>query len=111
MLTTCTKLVINKLRPAMDNLHNRLKVELGKNKIFTTARKRILKLVKYGIYSPAKFANFVYICITCGKSYHFWAEIVAKMVTFPRVIQTYTHFAQLYFPYFTSFCHQTLQFY
>ena len=46
MLTTCTKLVINKLRPAMDNLHNRLKVKLGKNKIFTTARKRILKLVE-----------------------------------------------------------------
>ena len=64
----------------MDNLHNRLKVELGrKNKTFTTVRKSILKLVglqsfqwrnvvKYGKYSPAKFANFVYICITRRKS-------------------------------------------
>ena len=39
-------------------------------------------VAKYGKYSPAKFANFVYICITCGKSYHFLAKIAAKIVTF-----------------------------
>ena len=36
----------------MDNLHNRLKVELGrKNEIFTTVRKNVLKIgriAKYG---------------------------------------------------------------
>ena len=66
----------------MDSLHNRLTFDLGKNtKAFTAARKRILRLVelqssvenvvKYGKYSPAKFANFVHICVTRGKSYHF----------------------------------------
>ena len=39
-------------------------------------------MVKYGKYSPAKFANFVYICITRGKSYHFRGNFSSKMVTF-----------------------------
>ena len=49
-----------------------------KAKSFTAARKSILKLVncqvwwrnivKYGKYTFAKFANFVYFCITHGKA-------------------------------------------
>ena len=93
----------------MDNLHYRLKVEI--TTFFIIVGKRILKLVelqvcwrnvlKYEKYSLAKFATFVRICITCGK-------------TFSRVIQTYANFANfagLYFSYFTAFYHQTLQFY
>jgi hypothetical protein len=36
------------------------------------ARKPVV--VKWGEYSPVKFANFVYICITRGENNHFWAE-------------------------------------
>ena len=48
----------------------------GRTKSFSTVRKSVLKVwwrnvVKDGKYSRAKFANFVYICITRGKSYHF----------------------------------------
>ena len=61
----------------------------GETKSFTTARKRIVKLVELQslmakcckirkIYSPAKFANFVYICITRGKSYHFELKLPRK---------------------------------
>ena len=41
-------------------------------------------LYKYEKYlrSLAKFANFVYICITRGKSYHFCGNFSSKMVTF-----------------------------
>ena len=39
-------------------------------------------MVKYGKYGIAKFANFVYICITRGKSYHFRGNFSSKMVTF-----------------------------
>ena len=39
-------------------------------------------VVKYGKYGIAKFANFVYICITRGKSYHFRGNFSSKMVTF-----------------------------
>ena len=35
----------------------------------------------------AKFANFVYICITRGKRYHFCDNFSLKMETFARVIQ------------------------
>ena len=53
------------------------------------SRKEIIKIskiwlrnvVKYGKYSLAKFANFVYVCITCGN------------VTIFEPIQTYTKFA------------------
>jgi hypothetical protein len=31
-------------------------------------------VVKCGKYSPAKFANFVLICIKHGKMHHIWAE-------------------------------------
>jgi hypothetical protein len=31
-------------------------------------------VVKCGKYSPAKFPNFVLICITCGKMHHIWAK-------------------------------------
>jgi hypothetical protein len=56
-------------------------------KSITTARKSMLKLgncnkmavkcctlVQCGKYSPAKFANFVLICIPHGKMHHIWAE-------------------------------------
>jgi hypothetical protein len=65
-------------------------------------------VVKYGKYSLAKFANFVYAHI---------AEIVTifepKMVTI-SARNTYTkfaNFARLYFPSFTAFSNQILQFY
>ena len=32
---------------------------------------------KFGKYSPAKFSNFVLICITRGKMHHIWAESFA----------------------------------
>ena len=69
-------------------------------------------MVKYGKYRPAKFVNFVYICITRVKSYHFCAKVAAKMVP-ARNTNTYkfANFAGLYFPYFTTFRHQTLQSY
>ena len=50
-------------------------------------RLRMSKTAKIGneenIYSPVKFANFVYICITHGKITTFGS----KMVIFPRVMQ------------------------
>ena len=66
----------------MDNSHNRLEVKLGReNEIFYYSLKEDTKIsqiaklwrnvVIYEKYSPAKFPNFVYICITRGKSYHF----------------------------------------
>ena len=39
-------------------------------------------MVKYGKYSLAKFANFVYICITRGESRHFRGNFSSKMATF-----------------------------
>ena len=55
-----------------------------KNKTITIAGKSIFKLVKFeslvvnclkwGKYSPVKFTNFLYICITHGINNHFWAE-------------------------------------
>ena len=65
----------------INNFHNRLSLGLGK--FFTTARKSILKLncevwwrnvVKHGRYSRVKFVDFVYICVTRGKSYDFCRE-------------------------------------
>ena len=38
-------------------------------------------VVKYRKYGIAKFANFVYICITLRKSYHFPGNFSSKMVT------------------------------
>ena len=35
---------------------------------------------KCGKYSLAKFANFVYFCITSGNSHHFWRESGAMFV-------------------------------
>jgi hypothetical protein len=55
----------------------------------------LLNVVKWRKYSPVKFENFVFICITRGK------------------IQIYTKFANfsgLYF-HFTTIRNQTLQFY
>ena len=68
------------LRSLMDNLHHRLKVELGRKKNFITTIKSILEsvelqslvrnILKYGKYSPAMFASFDTLYITRGKSYH-----------------------------------------
>ena len=59
-------------------------------------------------------SNFTYICITQGKvTIQFAAISAQKWKLFPRVIQIYTKFANftgLYFPYFTTFRHQTLPF-
>ena len=42
------------------------------NEISKIARFAWLRnVVKLGKYSLAKFANFVYVCITCGNCYHF----------------------------------------
>ena len=65
----------------MDSLHNRLKDEL------VAARTNLLlqlerASLKHGKYYPAKFANFVYICITREESYHFRGNFSSKMVTF-----------------------------
>ena len=53
-------------------------------------------------YSFLKYASFVYICTTHENAYH-------KPI--PCVIQIYTKFEGLYFLLFTTFRHQTLQFY
>ena len=78
----------------MDNLHNRLKVELDrKNEIFhTTVKKSILKLVelqslvakcyKYGKNNPPKFANFLYISITRGKVKGFCSFANIRMLVY-----------------------------
>ena len=71
----------------IDNLHNGLNLDLGKS--FTTAGKRMLK---YGKDSRAKFSDFVYICITRGKSCYF----AAKTVIFSTRVhknETYTNLA------------------
>ena len=47
----------------------------------------------------ANFPNFVYICATRGKSYHFSAEIAAKMV----ILRCYIfHNFQNFFSNFTN---------
>jgi hypothetical protein len=50
----------------------------------------LLNIVKWRKYSPVKFANFVYICITHGKNNHSFGS---KMVIFPLIMQIYTIFA------------------
>ena len=66
-------------------------------------------------YNPVKFAqNFVCTYITRRKSYHFGAEIAAKIITFsPRntnICKISNFFAGLHFQYFKTFRHQTLKF-
>ena len=61
-----------------------------------------------------KVCKFVYICITRGKIYHFSAKIVSKVVTFSSRntnVYKFANFARPYFPCFTTFRHQTWQFY
>ena len=122
---------INKILDKIDDLHVRLTFNLGKtNKIFyrtksfTTVKKSILKLVElpslvakccqtWKIW-PRKVCRFVYICITRGKSYHFSAKIVSKVVTFSSRntnVYKFANFVTPYFPCFTTFRHQTWQFY
>ena len=62
-------------------------------------------IVSCGIEPNYLILCFLYtvLCITCGNCYHL----------FPQVIQTYTkfgNFARLYFPSFTTFRKQILQF-
>ena len=38
--------------------------------------------VKLGKYSVAKFANFIYVCTTCGNCYHFWPKNVNNFRTY-----------------------------
>ena len=59
--------------------------------------------------------RILYIFVLRGEKVTIFAAILAqKWKLFPRVIQMYTKFANfagLYFPYFTTFRHQTLPFY
>jgi hypothetical protein len=72
---------------AIYNCHCRLILKLGKEmqinqhsykehtKISKIANCLVAKCCKVRkIYSPAKFANFVYFRIACGNSYHIWAD-------------------------------------
>jgi hypothetical protein len=61
--------------------------------------------------SPARFANFVLICITRGKMHHIWAESGAFSPCVIQINTKFANFAGLYFPHFTTFRCQTLQFY
>ena len=70
----------------------------------------VAKYFKDGKYTLAKFANFVYFCITHGKALplpvnfrHFVVSVIQKYTKF-------ANFASVYFPYFTIFRHQTWQF-
>ena len=75
----------------------------------TTARKSILKLVKlqslvakcckYGKFSLAKFAKFVYICIVRGKVYHFSSQISACKLR-EAIFSVLQHFATKLFTNF-----------
>ena len=76
--------VARKIVP-FDNLHNGLNLDLGKS--FTAAGKSMLK---YGKDSRAKFTDFVYICITRGKSYYF----AAKTVTFSARVHKHIQILQ-----------------
>ena len=110
---------------AMDNLHVRLTFNLAKtNKIFYYSLKehpKISRIAKFGgemlenmENMASQICKFVYICITREKSYHFSAEIVAEVVTFSSRntnIYKFANFARQYFPCFTTFRHQTWQFY
>jgi hypothetical protein len=66
--------------------------------------------VKPGKYS---LANFVYVCILRAEIITIF---VSKMITISArnanlIITEYANFARLYFPYFTTFRNQSLQFY
>ena len=72
-------LIIISSQGIMDNLHYRLIFHLGKER--EIREKNLLKVVKfqnlaaknvvkYGKYSLAKFANFLYFCITYGSCCH-----------------------------------------
>ena len=84
----------------MDDSSDRLNFDLGKkNEIHHCSRKSILKLVKL-VHNSRTLYTFVLrteVCTTFG----------AK---FLHIIQKYTKFAGLYFPHFTTFRDQTLQF-
>ena len=52
--------------------------------------------MKYEKYSPAKFVNFVHICVTGGRDFqwdNFHSNFSSKMVTFPRVRSTRNAYA------------------
>ena len=71
-------------------------------------------MVKYGKYSPVKFANFVYIYVLSTEKVTIFAAISAEKKLFPCITQIYTksaNFTAIYFPYFTTLLRQTLQFY
>ena len=105
----------------MNNLHCRLIFDIVKKK--EISEKNLLKIVKFQnlvenvvmcrkySLTCTKFANFLYYCITCGNCYHFRLK---KMVTIStrktRLIQKFAN-SRLYFPYFTTFRDQILEFY
>ena len=65
------------------------------------------------LYKIRKLPNFVYICTTPGKTYHFCANFASKVVTFKCVIQICTklaNFAKLFFLYFITFANQLCNF-
>ena len=79
-------------------------------------------IVKYGKYNLAKFANFVFICITCGKAYIFRQISVQIYTNFQtsqgcifRVLQHFTtklcnvtNFEMLFLAVLIDFRHQNL---
>jgi hypothetical protein len=62
------------------------------------------------IYSPAKFANSVLICIARGKMHHIWAESGAFSRAQYKLIQKLQISQGYIFLIFTTFRNQTLQF-
>ena len=68
-----TRYLDAQLELAMDNFHVRLNFNVSKEKGIRHQNCKIWlrNVVKLGNYSVAKFANFVYACITCGNCYHF----------------------------------------
>ena len=84
------------------------------NHLINKLQSLVGNVVKCGKYSLAKFANFVYFCISCGNcNYHFQPK-------YKNVVAISAHNTKVYkicelckadFPHFTTFLNQTLQFY
>ena len=63
--------------------------------------------VQFGKYSLAKFAKFLYICITRGKAYCFPTKFDSNVVGLSQMYTNFENIAWVCFPYFTTFRNQT----
>jgi hypothetical protein len=88
----------------MDNLHVRLNYNRSKEKGIKHHSKKehneISKIAKFG-------CEILYMFVLRAEI----VTIFGSKIVIPHVMQTYTKFARLYFPYFTTFRNQILQFY